>query len=298
MASIYLQAQMVLVWLGRAEYNDFMTTLGSLGKEWKRIVSGLDDHNDPRGYVSLEFAKATSNRWVRKLVKDCEPKDVVEFFGKPWFRRVWVLQEWLLARNVTIFAGHDSISFELFKHAIDALQHYKHLLPRATIEGPASDHLHSLSIVADMVNSRRLYPWKTKKSLYQCCRMMIKRECTNEHDKIYAVLGLAENDYSIRPEYDPSLAEVCLDMSRKSLLAGDFSILHHADTSQTPSFVVRLHDRHEQARPLALDGSGIARYRAGLSRQPCIRPFNTNSVKIKLLQKQIDDSEVQERARL
>ncbi|KAH6016862.1 hypothetical protein HBI82_109820 [Parastagonospora nodorum] len=280
MANLYCQAEAVIVWLGRKECRKLMTTLARLGTLQEGLVSGrlpstiFDDRREngieERGDLQLAFV----NREVQAWVKDCDLAELGEFLERSWFRRVWVLQEWLLAREVTIYAGDDCISFDLFGYAIDTLQHHEHLIFRpssAHIKGLMSRYLRNINVVADMVNSRRLYPWKIKRSLYQCCRMLIDRECTNDHDKIYAVLGLAMDSLSIQPDYEQSLEEVRLELSTKSLLAGDFSILHHADISQQPSFLAQLRSCDGQARPLPLGGNNTDRYRAGLSRKGLVR---------------------------
>jgi hypothetical protein len=70
----------------------------------------------------------------------------------------------------------------------------------------------------------------SSRSLYQCCRLPVNRQCTDERDKVYAALGLAINDLAIFPAYNLSFDEISLDLTRRSLLAGDFSVLHDAET--------------------------------------------------------------------
>lgn len=289
MANVYCQAEAVIVWLGRKEYRKVMTTLTRLGTLQEGLVSGrlpgsifdgrIGNLIEEKGDLQLAFV----NRKVQAWVKNCDLAELGVFLERSWFRRVWVLQEWLLARDVTIYAGNDCISFDLFGCAIDILQHHEHLIfqpSSAHIKGMMSRYLRNISVVADMANLRRLYPWKTKKSLYQCCRMLIDRECTNDYDKIYAVFGLAMDTLSMQPEYERCLEDVRLDLSTKSLLAGDFSVLHQADTSQRPSFLAQLRSCDGQARPLPLGGNNIDRYRAGLSKEHLVRELKRSCVAI------------------
>ncbi|RDL40526.1 uncharacterized protein BP5553_00505 [Venustampulla echinocandica] len=98
MASIYASAQTVLVWLGAAGDNSNLAI-----DEIKRIESfcrGLD----------------TSELKAKQAVKNFLPEEddpalpaVVKLFDRQWFKRIWIMQEVILARRVHVYCGHKSL---------------------------------------------------------------------------------------------------------------------------------------------------------------------------------------------
>ena len=210
-----------------------------------------------------------------------------------------ILQEFLLADSILIFADRDEISYQTFVSAVTALKLYGCSRAeissfRASYDTPAGflhheDYSANLDLVHEMIlarNSRARVGVKNP-SLYQCSRMLMNRQCSDERDKVYAALGLAADNLAIRPDYTLSLAEVCLDLAKKSLLAGDFSILHYAETptddwnpSGRPSFIPQLNRQTEANRPRSLGGRDTPIYTAGLARPPVVHMSSSSSIDI------------------
>jgi hypothetical protein len=62
----------------------------------------------------------------------------LEIFERPWWSRMWVVQEIVLAREVTVMYGHISASWEMFASAGLAIErHTQQLLFRNSISCPA-----------------------------------------------------------------------------------------------------------------------------------------------------------------
>jgi hypothetical protein len=119
---------------------------------------------------------------------------------------------------------------------------------------------------------------RTLRSLHQCCRIFIGRSCSDDRDEVYADTGLAKDDLAIITDYNLSSNKVCLDFARKSLLSGDFSVLHLASTSWldpscelTASFVARLESQQSHDSPSPLGGLDTPRHCAGKQRKPAVR---------------------------
>jgi hypothetical protein len=235
------------------------------------------------------------------MLRQCNVGALGELFSAAWFTGVWVLQEFMLAQNVEFFMGQESFdSYAVFKLACDALKTHEGSFPRHTYchcpndVSPGSficthDYLRYFELVHGMIYARSLrhaelfgalhpmHPGQSSSmSLYQWCRMLGDRKCTEERDRIYAALGLATDTLATLPDYNPTSEEVFLDPTTKTLLAGDLSPLHDAPTPTvfSPrhigfSFASSLHPEHRQNQPSPLGGYQTRRYSAGLSR-PCL----------------------------
>jgi hypothetical protein len=124
----------------------------------------------------------------------------------------------------------------------------------------------------------------SSRSLYQWCRMLVHRQYADERDKVYAALGLTANTLSIVPDYNAGIDEVCLDLTNKSLLAGDFSPLYDAQTPMVSSLqltglshVPSVRSEHLQTQHSPLGGYESRRYSAGLSRPPHVNLLEPSS---------------------
>jgi hypothetical protein len=154
MANLYKQAERVLVWigydeLGHKDCEETMRTLIELAEDLPDTSDGTltnvhDDYDGPKTeHTSVlkrptrklqshkveqekewrrksDAPEAKAQRYVssRNLIRSCNVIALDSFFGKAWFKRVWVVQEFVLARELELFAGLDSITYPQFKVAV------------------------------------------------------------------------------------------------------------------------------------------------------------------------------------
>ncbi|OAL02907.1 hypothetical protein IQ06DRAFT_345885 [Phaeosphaeriaceae sp. SRC1lsM3a] len=261
---------------------------------------------------------ANTTHRLRAAIQECNILDLGNFFATAWFTRAWVLQEFLLAESIEIYMGRKgSITFDTIALALDDLKSLEYLLPRGPLlQGTrnaksqssfvyADDFLQHFEIVDEMFQARKIRRAHSHdrsarnirrtlkaappiRTLYQWCRMLVFRKCADERDKVYAALGLAYDDLDIIPNYSLSTADVLLDLTKKSLDAGDFSVLHDAGTpacdtthESQPSFVPSLRPESRQNRPRPLGGHDDPRYKAGRSRMNRIQSLEGSSVRVR-----------------
>jgi hypothetical protein len=113
MESIYPSATRVIVWLGLADPEhtaialNFVELIGTASEQYAckcNIVSSNDkigDQIDP----SIELF----------LPAICP--SLVELFGRPWFTRIWCVQEVRLARDALVLCGEYGVSWEYLGRA-------------------------------------------------------------------------------------------------------------------------------------------------------------------------------------
>jgi hypothetical protein len=124
---------------------------------------------------------------------------LVKLFRKDWFFRVWVIQEVVNARKVSVACGSLSVSWEVIVQVSRACQKIGYL-GSYTIEGyaPGTDS----AIVIDSLKRS-----KVEANMIELLRRTRTYKASNERDKVFALKGIAIDgqgysvvDYSLSPE--------------------------------------------------------------------------------------------------
>ncbi|EAW13708.1 HET domain-containing protein [Aspergillus clavatus NRRL 1] len=169
MARIYTKADRVVVWLGQAA-----------------------EHSD----VAMEAIRAAASR--ENVPKYDVPlgEGIQEVLGRPWFRRIWVLQEVAAARQIRLHCGFAELDGYTFCDGLSLLsQQFAHLL-----------HLHRVVDPVIYLMKGAIFRRKTVQSsgvsrvalnirpLGELVEMYHGHEATERHDKIFALLGMSSDD--------------------------------------------------------------------------------------------------------
>ncbi|KAL2063634.1 hypothetical protein VTL71DRAFT_5439 [Oculimacula yallundae] len=206
MGKIYETAYDVLVWLGEATDDSDMLFdyLPTIPPARQKSVSGSME------IINIAFRALCS---------------------RPYWRRVWIIQEVFTASHILVLCGSRRVSWEaLFKWLPES--HVYHPLARSN----ASYFAHvSLSPPGFIIAGYRGYhpPHHTLPDLLQLCRLC-RSESEDMRDRIYGLLGAALDNYGISPDYSKSTlylyvttAEACLNrgMNNMSLVKSLQSLL-------------------------------------------------------------------------
>ncbi|KAI4917405.1 hypothetical protein J4E85_009923 [Alternaria conjuncta] len=197
MADIYKRARRAIIWLG----------------EEKEDGSDCTDAIDFMHYLStLQIGFNGDDLAMRKKLENSEFTDkcvaVSNLLARPWWTRVWTLQEFVLPREAKLYCGKGSISRGRFKSAIYSIflcstisKDFEHeLVPRKLFDGA--------------FNRRRIHQWHTKPAsiginLIAIMAYLGNHSATDSRDRIYSVLGLiTEQDRALigPAEYTTSIA--------------------------------------------------------------------------------------------
>ncbi|KAF2814216.1 HET-domain-containing protein [Mytilinidion resinicola] len=180
MAKIYAQADRVVVWLGE-------TADGSdRALEEMRVAGG----------------KKSTDSFNSEAI----PQAVVALLQRPWFQRIWVLQEAAAARHVLIMCGSAEIDGYAFCLGVDSfLDSYK---LRADLQSVARSVTYLIrgAIFRPKYSMGRLSRSTLDiSSLDELMDMYHARQATMRHDKVYALLGMSSDDLSnagLSPSYE------------------------------------------------------------------------------------------------
>lgn len=119
MSAIYSKAEHVLAWLGHDEKGDAKFAFGRMSEinEWLEIKwadKPLDCHDVTTDTVTVSVLKPDHRLLQGEGVK----RALESFFKRPYFARAWVQQEIGLAKDVNIYWGEWTISWNIIRRCI------------------------------------------------------------------------------------------------------------------------------------------------------------------------------------
>ncbi|KIN05381.1 hypothetical protein OIDMADRAFT_51193 [Oidiodendron maius Zn] len=214
MKSIYSKAKRVLVWLGIDDENQASGA--------KEVIKKIDAvWNDRIGSIMFPTNEELEKRGLPPKEASCW-RDLEQMMNKPYFERIWVVQECRVASDVLILWGAEQFSWDEYFHtyfwsAVNNAGDYGRGSKSVTLNWPNSQILFSTTNYGDFGLKLDwiglLEETKTHKS-------------TDSRDKLYALLGLfEENGPSIRPDYHKPASEVFADFTANMIPQMDSLIL-------------------------------------------------------------------------
>jgi ankyrin repeat protein len=167
MGSIYGLAEGVLFWLGKATLE--ITTL----------MDALNQHQPTTADCDLRQWMLDDNRL------DVYRTGLRQLLRRQWFTRIWILQEVANARKAVVCSGTRSVPAEIFARA-----------PSMIREQPEP---HCQAVLDIMPGAHRSESWwDQERDLCTLLRRFQASKATDEHDKIYALLGLSSDPLDIQ----------------------------------------------------------------------------------------------------
>ncbi|RYP60659.1 hypothetical protein DL770_009948 [Monosporascus sp. CRB-9-2] len=259
MRHIYSKAIEVLVWLGPAadESDLCIRSCQDLALEMADFIRQQADKDDeePDDAVaqvraefsiredSLEYEMAedatTRRRWrnSRKLFTEFQPtrwseqqvQALLAVLSRPWWTRIWVVQELCLARRARVIVGQLSMEWKAFARAVDV----------ASYHHPASLGLvrSALFILADLKDDWDWVRYGETKSarlttetdtLLPLLARLRWNQATNARDKVYGLLGLAKDGDTVLVDYEITAEEAYQNVALAIMHeTGSLDILAH-----------------------------------------------------------------------
>ncbi|KAJ5063185.1 heterokaryon incompatibility protein-domain-containing protein [Bipolaris maydis] len=229
MAEIYHKASEVIVWLGDGDENSprALEILKEIGASALQLYQGNFHGNlDRSNFEGVLQHNVLNTLWARWQNSDALLFDIQltqRLLLRPWFRRVWVLQEAALNDNVTFYCGQDYVSKDVLwagVRTVAALVNEVSPLGQAPLWRTVAD--------TDFISRRTLDFVTTKteklplqKLLTQIAFNLGKQayEATDPRDRIFAILGFSSDSASlgIRPDYDITCSDLYTKVARAIL---------------------------------------------------------------------------------
>jgi len=209
MASIYHEAELVIIWLGISTYNTdlIMDVMKQLEKESIKYTSDNWKTSD-QGWGNIW---SLINQGHNSRLTSRKREGLVSLLNRSWFNRVWILQEVANARVAEIICGTKSVSAHIFALTPSLAEIVPSLCCQAVLDimpGP----------------SRESSWWIQKRDLQTLLTKFGKSEASDPRDNIYALLGMSS------------------DVSNSDILRADYEKSVEEAIQDTTSFLLRLHD--------------------------------------------------------
>ncbi len=182
------------------------------------------------------------------------------FFNRPYFQRVWVIQEIAVAKKATISCGYHSIRLEKFQSACEWLRRRTFNSSRTEIPqtpwilGATRSLLQQIPDQCDLL------------SLLGTTRRYL---ASDPRDKVFALLGMANlhGDARLATDYSKSVRDVYVSVANRIILAsGDLKMLSYVQNNQNslrlPSWIPDWSHRWLEGSLLRPDGEFAGDYRA------------------------------------
>ena len=93
MGEIYRNASRVLAWLGKEDARSAIAQLENFSHNHDLYIEDM---------TRLRF---------EPIARIWDAKAMHRFFDRAWFLRIWIVQEFALARDIQFFAGNDTLCY-------------------------------------------------------------------------------------------------------------------------------------------------------------------------------------------
>lgn len=184
MDQIYRRAHRVVIWLGplTEPIRRLMDSLADLHRQ----IPGINwPPTDPRWQISRNRLEDSSAEALHTLAQTF--MDILE---RPWFRRVWVIQEVANARAALVHCGPKSVTARVFAACPNLLDVRLDLNIRGS-ERASNPYAHCQAVLDVMPGpSRRESWWNRDRDLLTLLKKFSNTKATREHDKVFALLGM------------------------------------------------------------------------------------------------------------
>jgi hypothetical protein len=182
---------------------------------------------------------------LTELSNRSNPAGLSFFSGQAWFRRLWIVEEFVLASKFAFYNGTSTLSEQEFMTAITIFFQMRKISATAFVDPEIILALGSLIVTRESSPSRS--GQGSSLLLYNVVEAHCDREYTNDLDLIYGVLGLSTpyQDIELEIDYSIDVEDLFIRFARRYLDQGCLEVFARGNqqeewsptTSGLPSWV-------------------------------------------------------------
>lgn len=236
MSDIYGTAKMTLIHLGDNSPDSeqgFKTLLAFIDRKssWKTRLLGT------------RIPPAT--KWTGWMDGNPHFEHLYGLLQAPWFKRLWVVQEFALSQNRFVICGTKAVSWQDFYAGMQ----YPEVCRRQEAIGsniltPPVAFTDAISIL-DELDAYAKASRNTERELYELIDSFARRDASDPHDKVFALLGLAKGVERLIEEIDydepywttiTRAVHLMIQQSSQRWHSNRLEFLHFADPAEATNF--------------------------------------------------------------
>lgn len=209
MREIYKQALEVIIWLGEERDTDrsalplmhqIHAAVQASDSEWSERVSDLDCE-------ALGLPPFSAPSWAA----------LWSLLQREWFSRVWVAQEYFMARSCSILCGPLHISSEVLFSVALTIRNHPNLLIQLTLYVNFSNKAIPINGAGLLALVKAKYLQGTQYDLMSLMRVTKSMRASDPRDKVFALVGIASDVPTNLIDYEKSIVEMNIEIARKYL---------------------------------------------------------------------------------
>lgn len=240
MRSIYSTASEVIIFLGDGSHADYSAShMCSKSSPRPCRIFGIGNVNIPLAHQTLDNWKTSALKgpvqaleifsFLALITQFRDSSNLLKFFKNfpeahvtalfealrrtllvPWWDRIWVVQEAVVAQNITVRYSEVIVSWELLVEVARVLSGWDF----ASVRHPSSISADCLKVfalfsrISDLDRFRRDWRALQRTDLLSLLRYFGHRKATDNRDRVYALLGLCNESVAIGPNYRLNDTEV------------------------------------------------------------------------------------------
>ncbi|KAH6865642.1 heterokaryon incompatibility protein-domain-containing protein [Alternaria rosae] len=210
-------------------------------------ICGMDKH-----VGEIPFFTVENGRLLRKESWSAVIRATKTWIGNPWWYRIWVVQETVLARRATVVYCNNTMPWNTLIEAVQSItRHSKGCCRSLSLSLPTNGRLAwsqlSFAVHTGAVALQKLRQRGKRLCLSQVMRLVHLHEATNIRDNVFGVLGLVtdwQGTPPIIPDYSLSPKEVFVQATVRDIRGtrslGALMGRTMAGVSGIPSWVVEI----------------------------------------------------------
>ncbi|KAI0102601.1 heterokaryon incompatibility protein-domain-containing protein [Nemania sp. FL0031] len=212
----------------------------------------LGNRHDESEQVNWSLLERYATRAMNKNEVELAPVFLYEVLSRPWFQRLWVLQEAIASPTLSIQSGHRRMSWDGFCKALILTCRYKKLYHVGICRANEIDQieiiinifqarcsyqsLHGLGHLLPSWPSQAQRPKDETLHILDLLRRTRLHQASDPRDKIYGLLGIASgidvNDQGFAVNYSQDCRDVYTRFARNLILSSQsYDLLSHVDHS-------------------------------------------------------------------
>ncbi|KAF5679195.1 heterokaryon incompatibility protein het-6 [Fusarium heterosporum] len=223
MGRIYSCAKEVLVWLGNSDsitQDAFRFMKADKGDSQIRPEPVVGSSSF---YAKIQTVYRRVSSFSQQKKEESGLESALLLLQRPWFQRVWVIQEVTAGSNIQVGCGDDRVGMDQFSDGVSAIWNTFTGLGRYQDDHPA---ILGFWCVTRMISIREEYQKKVAEGQRGVCYETLLQaafhcQATRSRDKVFAFHGIADSRPVPKANYRIAEDQVYIDTAKALLYNGD-----------------------------------------------------------------------------